>query len=234
MAEPHPLRSTRTMVATAFLLVVMLGGVVVALSFRGEDEAQGTGPTTPPSGAAQPAAGACRPSHTDQAIPQEAPAGVRWELFYNIALPSSPTAGPLQIRDGVARCYARTPVGALIAVQQIGVRAGFGPAWESIVAEQFMPGPGRDAYARSRAAFVPDRQPGAYSQTAGFKFISYSQQSAVVQIVDRATDGGLWATTWTVVWSEGTWKLQATPDGKASSEAQALTSLDGFVAWGGV
>lgn len=227
-SQASSLRSPRTVVAGVLVLLCLVGGVVAVIAAG--DDAGRDAQAAPPAGNA--AGTACRPGESDQAIPRSAPP-VTWTLFNSIAVPKSVTAGPLDVRAEVPRCYAHTPVGALIAQQQISIRAGFGPAWRSIMREQMVPGPGREAFARARAAFVPSSQPGSYAQTAGFRFISYSPASAVIQIASRAPDGGLWATTSTMVW-DGMWKLQPTTDGKTASAAQELTSLEGFVAWGGV
>lgn len=230
MAEPHPLRSGRTMAAAGVLFLVVLGAVVVALAVRSDGDPEKPNSAITPATAS---AGGCHPTDTSQEIPRAAPPDITWSLFNNIAVPSSPTAGPLDVRDGVARCYARTPVGALIARQQISIRSSFGPAWRPVVQEQMVAGSGRDAFARLRAKFVPSSQPGTYAQTAGFQFLSYSPQSAVIRVASRGSDGRLWATTSTMVW-DGSWKLQPTPDGKTASPAQDLTTLEGFVVWGGV
>lgn len=226
------LRSPGFLIAGVVVALAIIGAVVAVLGAREQDVSSSPPASASPSG---PAPGSeCRPTDTAQTVPQTAPAGVTWELFANIAIPSSPTAGPLIVKDGVARCYAHTPVGALIACQQISVRAGFGPNWRAIVEQQMVPGPGREAFAKARAGFVPNSNPGTYMQTAGFRFVSYSPQTAVIQLVSRAPDGGLWTTTVTMVWSGGEWKLQPTADGNTAPPVQEVPSLEGFVPWGGM
>lgn len=213
------------------VVAVALIGAVITVLGSGDGGEAAAGPSAPPSQEA--ASGACRPTDTDQAIPKTAPAGVTWTLLSNIAIPASSSAGPMIVEGGVARCYAHTPRGALIAYMQIGVRSSFQPDWEQVVDQQMIPGPGRDAFRTNRAGFTPSTQPGTYMQTAGFRFVSYSPQTAVIQTVSRAADGGLWAATGTVVWA-GDWKLQTTQDGKTSTPVEQVVSLEGFVPWGGV
>ncbi|MEW2353743.1 hypothetical protein [Spirillospora sp. NPDC029432] len=220
---------------------MLIGAVVTVLGSRGDDAPAGS-PSAAPSPAgtaaaappAQAAQGGCRPTAADQTVPRTAPAGVTWEIFQGIAIPASRTAGPLIVKNGIARCFARTPTGALIAELQIGIRAGFGPAWRNIAALQLAPGPGRDRFLRTRARFTPHGQPGRYMQTAGFRYVTYSPQTAVIQYVSRAPDGGLWTSTATMVWAGGDWKLQVTPEGSTGTPAQRVPSLDGFVRWGGL
>jgi hypothetical protein len=194
------------------------------------------GKTATPSPAAssgRPSAAGCSPSDTSQDIPHSAPAGVTWSLFHAIAVPSSPAAGPLIIEGDVARCYAHTPLGALLANVQISTRFFLGPGWRTVTEAQVMPGPNRDIWIRNRSKVSgnPD-QPGSFGQSAGFRFTTYTPQTAVIQVVSRGPDGGLWVYTETMVW-DGDWKLQLTPDGSASPQPQQVRTLDGFIAWGG-
>ena len=50
-------------------------------------------------------------------------AGLRWYDFYGIELPFSATAGPRDISGGLAAGFAHSPLGALLAAVNIGVRA---------------------------------------------------------------------------------------------------------------
>ncbi|WP_158013636.1 hypothetical protein [Carbonactinospora thermoautotrophica] len=156
-------------------------------------------------------------------------------MFHTVAVPSSPTAGPAVVDGDVARCYAHTPTGALLAAWQIGIRYLVADDWRTVVAQQVMPGPGRDTYVRLRAQVTANSdQPGQYGQVAGFKFVTYTPQVAVIQLVSRFPTGSLQVITATVVWSDGDWKLQLQPDGSVSPSAQHVPSLAGFVVWGGV
>lgn len=140
------------------------------------------------------------------------------------------------IVDGdVARCYAHTPVGALIAAWQITTRYFTANDWRAVTLDQTMPGPGRSAYIQKRSQVAGGAaSPGEYAQLAGFKFVSYTPAEAVIEIVTRTSDGSMGMTVLTVMWSAGDWKLQLQGDGSASPSVQQVTSLDGFVAWGGV
>jgi hypothetical protein len=183
---------------------------------------------------AAPIASGCHPSDKSQQIPQDAPTAT-WTVYKSIAVPSSPTAGPLVLDGEMARCYARTPTGALIAAWQLYVRHIFSDDWRRITDEQVMPGPGRDAFTRKRATVTGDTSdPGTYGQVAGFKFVTYTKDTAVIQIVTRFTDGTMQVGTETVIWSAGDWRLQLQPDGQDSPNFQQVQSLDGFVPWGGV
>lgn len=230
----NPFRKTGFMVAAGFLaLVVVLAVVVVISQDNGKKATARPTPTTRPAQAV-PVSG-CRPTDTSQQVPSATPAGVTWNLYQGIALPSSKTAGPLVSDGDVARCYADTPAGALIAATQLASRYLVAPDWRAVTLQQVVPGAGRDAYMRIRAKVdSTSADPGAYAQYAGFKFVTYSPAEAVIETVTRTTDGAYGMTVLTVMWSGGDWKLQLQDDGNPSPPAQQVPDLDGFVTWGGV
>ena len=158
-----------------------------------------------------------------------------WALFQGVALPASQTAGPSRVAGPVYAGYARTPAGALVASEQIGVRHLITPGngWRRVVEQQVVPGPGVDVFVAERARVTDFTPPGTFGQTAGFRFVTYSPDVAVIQFVSRFADGSLQVTTSTVRWVTGDWKLQLQQDGSESPTAQSVGSLAGFVPWGG-
>lgn len=245
-SERSPFTRGGFIAAAAFLALVVAGAVAVAAT-GGQHPAPARAPAadspapaassptgSSASGAASPVAGGCHPSDTSQQIPQAAPA-VTWSVFKTVAVPSSATAGPMLIEGQMARCFARTPAGALIATWQIYVRSLLSDQWRQVTDAQVMPGPGRDAYVKIRSAYTGDASdPGVYGQMAGFKFAAYSADIAVIQIITRFSDGTLQVGTATVIWSGGDWRLQLQPGGAAAVSVQSVDSLDGFIPWGGV
>lgn len=175
---------------------------------------------------------ACNPDNSDQDVPRTAPRQVFWTRFKGVAVPHSPSVGPLIVQGDIARCYAHTPRGALFAAAQISVRLDRSAGWQKILGQQVVGGEGKAAYARVRAAgqVVPA---GEAAQIAGFRIVSYTPQTAVVGTVSRdPAHGGRMARTTTVRW-DGDWKLAPTPQGSTGSAPQAVDSLSGYVFWGG-
>ncbi|MGA4563326.1 hypothetical protein [Uniformispora flossi] len=174
----------------------------------------------------------------DRAVPALAPSGLTWSLYHESLLPMSATTGPLRADGDAVRCFARTPVGALIAAAQISVRYSFSEDWRHIMELSVAPGPERDAAqtARDSVARAPAAsQPaggGTIMQLAAFKFVSYADDAAVVQLV-RATDGGvhLVSALYTVKWIAGDWRLQVQASGAQASMVQTESSLSGFTPW---
>jgi len=173
----------------------------------------------------------------DQAVPTSPPQGVTWSLFQGVALPSSHSLGPIRVSGPVYAGYAHTPTGALLAAAQISSRYLISPGqdWRQVVERQVVPGPGRDVYVHKRAKVDSTSVlPGTYGQFAGFRFVTYSPDVAVVQFVSRFSSGNLQVATNTLRWLDGDWKLQLQPDGSATPTVQSVNSLAGFVPWSGL
>ncbi|MEE1940988.1 hypothetical protein V1L54_16515 [Streptomyces sp. TRM 70361] len=251
--EPRsPWLRTGFVLAAAFLGFVAVIGAAIAIG--SDTPAPGTpagaGATTaeapgsrartadpPRSAPASGDAGAGCPELTDerQDVPTSAPAGVTWTLYQAVALPSSEAAGPAVAGADVARCYARTPVGALLATSQISVRYLAAEDWRKVTRTQLV-GAGRDAYLADRAGAERTAPPGgrggaAHGQIAGFRFVTYNDTTAVIQTVWRFPDGRMQAATTTVLWRDGDWRLEypAVP-----AAPVPVDSLAGYTQWGGV
>ncbi|MGK5637646.1 hypothetical protein ACSNOK_04905 [Streptomyces sp. URMC 126] len=149
-------------------------------------------------------------------------------------MPTSPSAGPGEIEGPIARCYAHTPLGALIAASQIGDRLGVASNREAmeILKQQAVPGPGVERnLARLTGPEVGDGS--VDGQTAGFQFVGYTPDMAVINLVSRMKDGTFNVATFTMKWLDGDWKIQLQDSGADSSSVSQVTSLAGYVAWSG-
>jgi len=219
------------LVSAGFLVLIVICLFIVLFATR-------SGPTSsnPPSPqvAAPPTAGE-HADDGDQTIPATAPPGVSWTVFHGMALPESQTFGPTQVTGDVAAGYAHSPTGALLAAANINIRYVFADDWRTVVAEQTVPGPGQDAFARLRAQIPVDTfQPGSRGQYTAFRFVNYTPEIATIQFVTQfASNGGTQQlSTFTVQWDGKDWRLVLQPNGAGGPEATPLSSLDGFTPWG--
>jgi len=227
--------------AAGFLVVAAILGVTVVLLPRARPPAAARPPAhhQPVTGGGTPAASGastagCHVPPGSQQVPAAAPAGVTWRLYQTVALPFSATAGPAEVAGDVARCYAHSPEGALLATVQIAVRYALAANWQAVLDQQVMPGAGRNVYASERPGLNMSARPGQYGQIAGFQFATYTPAVAVIQVVTQLPDGTLASTTMTVDWSDDDWRLVLQSDGAPGPNVQQLTSLTGFIAWSGV
>jgi hypothetical protein len=245
-----PLLTPRLLVVAAVLVGVVAFALVAVLTRSASPAARASSATSPaasaghragspshtvaPAASPAAAAGSCDVPPGQQAVPVSMPPGVTWQLYDTVALPFSTQVGPTVIAGDVARCYAHSPTGALLAAVQIAVRYALAADWQDVVAEQVMPGTGRNVYAAQRSATNFTIQPGELGQIAGFQFVTYTSPLAVVQVVVQLPAGEMQATTMTVQWSGGDWRLQLQPDGSPGPNVQQVASLTGFIPWGGV
>lgn len=168
------------------------------------------------------------------------PADTTWNLYRGVAMPYSAGAGPTVIEEGeVARCFSGSKQGAVLAAIHISARSLFSPLWRDVIAKQVVPGEGRDAFMRlkqrSQGSDIDKRPPSdSKPQIAGYRFVMYSQETAVLQIVTRQpANASLQSSVVTVVRDRNDWKLQLLPDGSASPRPQQLPTLVGFREWSG-
>ncbi len=194
----------------------------------------------PPSQDPPPADGSAPVASSTPTEPQVAltapPEGVTWELFRQLAVPVSATAGPRERTAATAVGYSHSPSGALIAAAQIATRSGLSAgraSWEPTVTQQFLPGPDRDRLLSAlRSQPEVAAEPGELSQIAGFVYQSYSPDTAVIGLVRRAPNQTYFVTNLTMRWSGGDWRMTAPPGGSWLSLSRSATNLTGVVEWG--
>lgn len=186
-------------IAAIFVVAVIIAAAaVIVLSPRPEPA---TPPLTGPPGACSVPAGA-------QTVPTSTPAGVEWKVSESkILLPFSTTAGPAQLQGPLARCYAKDPVGALLAASQIYPRAFLSTnsaGATEVVREQVVPGPQRDRLLESLS--TPTDAP-EQIQWRAFKYLSYTPESAtIVMALESSGATGVVGLPITVDWLDGDWK----------------------------
>ncbi len=241
---PSPPSLRRMLVIGAALLA--LAGALVAVVVIGSGRGRHPAVAPPPAPAAAggqstasspvvaPPAGSS-PTDRDLSIPVTTPAGLTWSLWHGEWEPYSRTAGPSHVDGAVAAGYARTPLGALIAAQQIGTRHLISPngGWRTVTLAQVLPGTGRDRFLAARAAVSDDPPAEGLAQPVAFRYVSWTRDQAVLQAVVRVPGrDGFQVTTSTLFWADGDWRLQLQPDGGESPIATQVPTPTGFVLWG--
>lgn len=213
------------------VLLVTAGGVLFSDNGSGQQPPPATVPTatvhTKPGGG------------QDQSLPTSAPAEVTWTLWEGIGLPVSADAGPANIQGSVASRYSHSPTGALVAAAQLSMRVVLAPDadWRRTVDAGTVPGPGRVAWIKVREPLTgkfEGIEPGRVAQLAGFQFTGYSPDLAVVTLVNGDATRGYRASTVTLIWRDGDWRVQQGPDGLTSTNVHPVPDLSGFVPWSGV
>ena len=243
-------RGARRVAIASLVAVAMVAAGITGMVWLGRGSA--------PPGEAAPGS---RASHRDSVAPASAPAstapvparaltpavdlaGLRWVSFYGIQLPVSPVAGPRHLRGGLAWGFTDTPLGALMAAVNIGVRANaqWGPGIFGPAIRRQVTGAGAAALlATCQATYQQERQDAgvpagrplgrAYVTEEAYRWVTYTPAAATVDVVS-AGSGAQGATVRAVTqievaWSGRDWQVIAPLGGDWGNSAAPLTSLHG-------
>ncbi len=138
--------------------------------------------------------------------------------------------------DGdVARCYSHTPAGALIASVQISSRYLLGVDGVTVVREQAVPGTGQRALIAALEERGPvEVQSGDVCQVAGYRFVAYTPDRAVIARASRCPGDVLQLSDVAVEGRGGDWRIVLDDKGSESATVSTLADLSGLTAWSGV
>ncbi|MEU4569464.1 hypothetical protein [Micromonospora sp. NPDC023956] len=227
-ADP-PFWNERNWVLSAVFLAgaVLLATVVWLTRDTGADPAD-PGPAAVERRPAE--AGACPPGRTVASGPAVPPGDVTWRtLDAGKRVPVSASEGP-STAGPVLRCFARTPMGAVLAAHVIPTQLG-GPEWRAVADRQVVTGRGREVLvARLDAATGSTAVRGGGSY-AGYALLRYAPEAARVQVLVRSGSGGYVATVVELRWDGGDWKVAPTRTGAVHTSAEVITGSAGFTLW---
>ena len=239
----------RRLILPAAAAAVALLGTGLAFALTGRPPAS-RNPAATASAPAGPAGAAGSGSQGQPQVPRVSLDSVRWSSFYGVELPVSAQAGPYDTSAGVAAGFAHTPLGALLAAVNIGVRANaqWGPRIFTTVIRGQVTGPDAAALLTSCQATydqaaqsdgVTGGQPlGTVDVTEqAFRWITYTPAAAILDLVSAGPGGNGAAVRASVqmevVWDGGDWKVVAPPGGDWGNSAAELSSLAGYTAFPG-
>ncbi len=244
-ADRPPRRLRRVQVTAVILIALTAGGACLAWTAR--HDTPGARPSAVQARGTSSPATPIAPSVGAATAPVAGLAGLGWTDFYGVELPVSRSAGPREVRGGLAWGFADTPLGALLAAVNIGVRANaqWGPGIFGPTIRGQVTGPGASTLLAacqasydqaSQAAGVPAGPLGrAYVTEEAFRWVTYTPTGAAVDIVSAGPGAdGVTARAVTrieVQWSGGDWRVIAPPGGDWGNSATPLTSLAGFTAF---
>lgn len=239
-------RTGRRPLLAAALLIVLSGGLAVTAWAR--LQASGAA-AAKPAVPASPGVVAGSSSQNQPVTPHINLVRLRWSSFYGVELPYS-AAGPRYTSAGIAAGFAHSPLGALLAAVNIGVRANaqWGPGIFTVVIRDQVTGPDaatllancQTAYGQvSQSDGVTGGQPlGDVDVTEeAFRWVTYTPAAAIIDLISAAP--GAQGTTVRastqvqVVWDGGDWKVIAPPGGNWGSAATELSSLRGYTVFPG-
>jgi hypothetical protein len=232
--QPAWTRPSFVLAAGLMVLVVLAAALIALFHHSGGSGTNGSGSaggSSPQTSTTSTATAGPEPT----TVPTTAPAGVTWKLVGQVALPFSASAGPRTVTESTASGYAHTPTGALIAAAQIGSRSGLSMGramYDPTIKNQFVPSTDRDTLlAALHAAPQESAEPGELSQFAGFQYMAYATDTAVIALI-RRTGTTRYAITVTMQWRDGDWMMVAPPGGSWLSLGHQVTDMTAVVTWG--
>jgi hypothetical protein len=188
--------------------------------------------TSPIAAAPQVTVEPCPPGPVVSAGPAKPPEDVTWRtLEAGHRIPLSATQGPLRTEGGVLRCFARTPMGAVLAAYIIPFMLQ-GPDWQQVLNRQVVSGTGREILAvrLERVAEAPMQRANG-SGYVGFALDRYTPDSAIVQLLVRGATGNHTASILQLRWEGDDWRIQPGSIGELYQSAGEIHGSAGYTLW---
>ncbi|KXK58938.1 hypothetical protein AWW66_27000 [Micromonospora rosaria] len=222
----QPFWTERSFVLSAFFVAGILVMAGLVLVTRSADEP--AGPRVP---AGQVALTDCPPVPAAPPGPARPPEDATWRtLEAGHVIPLSVTEGPTRTEGGVLRCFARSPMGAVLAAYTIPVLL-HGPQWRAVLDRQVVAGQGQEILA-ARLEMLADgpvrRVDGRYE---GFAVDRYSPEAATVQLLVRGSTGGYSASRIELRWDGADWRLQPSAVGQLYQPVGEVLGSAGYTLW---
>ena len=239
----NPWTRPSVFLSIAFLVLALIAGTVAlirthpgaaaAVPSASAPAVTPTGVRPSPTSSTTPRSRSTTPTVTalpDQTVPVTAPPAT-WITVETLSLPTSPLYGP-KINDGTVMAgYQHSPTGALFATTDNRGRFALVRNWKTATLSAVADTPGRAVFLAQRQSLgTITPTPGEFTQLAGFNFVSYTPDRAVIQILSLATDGSYTSDVDTVIWENGDWRLLLS----AAGDTPPLTSAPsaaGYVPW---
>jgi hypothetical protein len=210
----------------AFLLALVLLGIVVAVIGAGSGASRSAYTATTAARPATPAAtaspGGCALPAGSQTVPSTSPPQAQWGTVGAMQVPQNPAVYGPQRSDGPwETCFAHSPSGALLAAMNFYAE-GTAASPRAVLERLAVDVTAADSTGGGLDASGP-------VQLAGYRYDAYSPGQARLTIVLRGPEGKLAGVVTVMRWTGADWRYVAPADGTPS--AQVLSDLTGYVAW---
>ncbi|MGH2886492.1 MAG: hypothetical protein ACRDPA_27970, partial [Solirubrobacteraceae bacterium] len=120
-SERSPWSRPSVLLSGAFLLALVLLGVIVAVTGAGRPAGTQPAVSSPaPTGKAQAGSSGCTLPAGPQTVPADNPPPAQWGTVGSVQVPQNPTVyGPQRSNGPWETCFARDPAGALLAAMNL-------------------------------------------------------------------------------------------------------------------
>jgi hypothetical protein len=227
--ERSPWSRPSVLLSGAFLLALVLLGVIVAVT--GDGPRAGRPAQTPTATTGRVASApiavtrGCELPAAQQEVPSSSPPPARWGTVGSMQVPQNPPVfGPQRSSGPWNTCFAHNPSGALLAAMNLWAEGTAVPASELF----------------RRLAVGAPKNLGSNAQLdssgpvqfAGYRYVSYAPAEAQVAVVFRGPEGKLLAVVTPMVWRGGDWRYLFPVGGVPAM--QVIADLTGYVPWSGL
>ncbi|MEU0550522.1 hypothetical protein [Micromonospora sp. NPDC005979] len=223
--DPPFWRQQGWILSAAFIVGSALLAAAIAVTGRGGGPAD---PTTVGGAATPPAPCASGPTASPtSAVP---PDDLTWQVLESgKRIPVSTSIGPRYADGQLLRCFAHSPMGAVLAAHVVPTQLGE-RGWRATVDHQVMAGTGRDVLA-GRLGFATPGQGQEHGSYVGYRVVTYSPEAAQVRLLVKTTAGQYVATDVDLRWDDGDWKVQPTRVGEVRTASETVVANSGFTMW---
>ena len=243
--ERNPFTRPGFILSAALIVALIAAVAVIAFLPRGAEEPDAG--TTAPSSSATSSTAATTETAAEESIcglpgNEETALGTApdsdWELVGTTVVPTAPeTVGPGLVSAGFRSCFAQTPVGALFASANL---VGLGSVQDveiqrKLIEQLVVPSAGQQAALEDlaeRDASSPSS--GTSIQISGFQLLSYTDESANVDIAFTTESGAVGHASIPLSWVDGDWKTEIADSGQLLNEPAQLNDLSDYIPWSGV
>jgi hypothetical protein len=226
--DRSPWSRSSVLLSGAFLLALMLLGIIVAVTadggrHPGRPSQAAKAPTGPNVPAAAASRTGCHLPAGSQAIPAGSPPAARWGTVGSMQVPQNPAVyGPQRSSGPWQACFADDPAGALLAAINFYAESTTGEPEEAVMRRYAVGAPADLGSSAGLDSSGP-------VQLAGYRYGVYTPARAQVALVFTGPQGKQAAVVTSMVWRDGDWKY-VFPSGGVPSY-QVIPDLTGYVVW---
>ena len=167
----------------------------------------------------------------------EPPENVEWEAIGAIYAPTSEKHGPGTVDPitGVRSCYSHTPEGALLTTANMLTSSNDPQLLLDTLKELAVAGPGKDIAVGQVQQRVSEGDASTVPvQVAGFRLLSYTGDTATVEVViagDDGTEKTYITSSADLIWQDGDWRFALRDNGDTGPVSGQVSNLSGYIPW---
>lgn len=215
-------------ISLGIVVVVAILAIIIFVNPAPKAPEPVAGPTASTTG---PPASGCNVPPGDTSSKPAMPKDLRWEAAKGVTWPVSDTYGPTQNKDDYGTCFARSPLGAALAMSTF---SGLANTADPKMATEIY---ALDSVGKTAALDSPtsDSASDVPVGFAGFSTDSFTPDEAQITLVFSVsgTSTGYIGFPSTLRWVDGDWKIKLLDDGSTFAGAATNPVAGQFTPWGG-